>query len=396
MPPIGYSDVRATPLTPTRITVRSLVLAVLLLGLVIPDVFALVPDRRKEYEDRAPNEYLIIPAVASLPGIGVFVGIISSFSNVGDSGIDVAATVAESVDNTDIHVQFVAIREIPLLVPGLTLEYWYGHLKLGNFQAYLPGRNSPNFTIPITAEFDVQLLRPIWRVWERRISVFYSLAYFNGFSFDDDGNEHPFADHDASAGFRLDFTDDEVSPRKGVRFSYDTTLDAPHKSILGKDKNPGNITNTGNDITVKHYDLVAYIPFNERFTLAWDNQYFTAEGGEHAGEVVAGGSPPLRGYPEGRWSDRYGVFSALEGRYTWPMGTMLDIYVAHGVLEGLQLAVFYEVGQVNPTAGHALYEELHESYGAGIRALFSAIVLRLEFANSDEGLQSILTIDQPF
>jgi outer membrane protein assembly factor BamA len=276
------------------------------------------------------------------------------------------------------------------------VEYWYGYLKLGNFQAYLPGRDSPNFTIPITAEFDVQLLRPIWRFWERRISIFYSLAYFDGFNFDDDGNEHPFADHDASAGYSLDFTDDEVDPRKGVRFSYDMTLHAPHESIFGKDKNPGNIIDDSNEITVKHYNLVMYFPFTDRFTLAWDSQYFTAEGQERKGEIVAGGSPPLRGYPEGRWSDRYGVFTAFEGRYTWPKNINLDIYLAHGVMEGIQFAVFYEAGQVNPDPGHALYTELHESYGAGVRALFSAIVVRLEFASSDEGLQTILTIDQPF
>jgi len=388
--------VRLRPLTPSSKVLCRAALACAALLLTATSATALVPDRRRDYEERAPNEYLIVPAVASLPGIGVFVGVISSFSNLGDTGIDLAATVADSIDNTDISVQFAALREIPLGLPGLKLEYWYGHIKLGNFQAYLPGRNSPNFTIPITAEFDVQLLRPVWRFWERRISVFYSLQYFDGFNFDDDGNEHRFADHDASAGLRLDFTDDEIDPRRGVRLGYDTTLKAPSSSILGENSDPGNITGGQDEIIVKHYDLAFYIPLTERLGLAWDNQYFSAEGNEQEGEIVAGGSPPLRGYPGGRWSDRYGVFSALEARYTWPKQINLDIYLAHGILEGIQFATFYELGQVSPEPGDLLFEDMHESYGAGIRLLFSAIVLRLDFASSDEGPQTHLTIDQPF
>lgn len=355
-----------------------------------------VPERRRDYEDRAPNEYLIIPAVASLPGIGVFVGIISSFSNIADTGVDAAATLAESVDNTDISVQFFAIREIPLFVPGLKLEYWNGHFEVGNFQAYLPGRDSPNFTIPITAEFNFQLIRPLLRLWERRILLSYTLAYFDGFDFDENGNEREFKDYDASAQFQLDLTDDEVDPRKGVRIGYSTTLEAPDTSIFGGTENPGSITGGGETVIVRNYNLALYIPFSKQLTLVWDTQYFSAEGGEEEGEVVAGGSPPLRGYPANRWSDRYGVFSALEARYTVPKNIKLDIYLARGVLEGLQYALFYEVGQVGPDGGSELFEEMHHSYGAGFRVLFEAIVLRLDFANSDEGLQTHLTIDQPF
>ncbi|MDH4248095.1 MAG: hypothetical protein OEW39_09780, partial [Deltaproteobacteria bacterium] len=36
------------------------------------------PERRRIYDERPPNEYLLIPAIASLPGTGVFLGIIGS------------------------------------------------------------------------------------------------------------------------------------------------------------------------------------------------------------------------------------------------------------------------------------------------------------------------------
>ena len=79
-----------------------------------------------------------------------------------------------------------------------------------------------------------------------------------------------------------------------------------------------------------------------------------------------------------------------------PKNIKLDFLLAHGVLEGLQYALFYELGQVSPVENHLLYEDMHHSYGAGFRLLFRAIVLRLDLANSDEGVQTHLTINQPF
>ncbi|HEX7929239.1 MAG TPA: hypothetical protein VF678_16710 [bacterium] len=354
-----------------------------------------VPERRRSYEDRRPNEYLIVPAIASLPGIGVFAGVISSGSNLGDTGVDVAATVARSIDNTDIDVQFIGIREIPLIKQYLTLEYWYGHFRLGNFQTYLPGRHSPNFTIPITAEFDFQMLRPVLRFWERRISLSYSLTYFNGFDFDQNGNEVANSNNGASADFLLDLTDDVVNATKGFRFHYNTTLPAPTRTIFGRTNKPSGIFDN-NDITVENYEMTGYIPLTSRWGLVLDTQFFQARGAEGRGDVIAGGSPPLRGYPEGRWSDRYGVFGAVELRYTIPINYNLDIYLAHGLIEGLQFALFTDMGQVAPRNDSSLFQSMHHSYGAGFRVLLEAIVLRLDLANSDEGLQTHLTIDQPF
>ena len=358
--------------------------------------WALVPERRRDFDERRPNEYLILPAVASLPGIGIFVGVLSSFSNIAGSGIDAAVAVAESVDETDISVRVAALRDVPLPVPGMTFDYQYGNIKLGNFQTFLPGRDSPNFTIPITAEFDFQLIRPTIRLFERRFNLTYTLSYFKGFGFDEDGNEFPFSDHNASGALFLDFTDDVVDPHVGVRLTYETTLAAPKESILGTSKNTGNIFGDDQEITVESYEVGIFIPQSEQVVWVWNNRYFQATGREESDVVISGGSPPLRGYPDGRWRDRYGVFSALEWRYTTETRVDLDFILARGIVQGLQYALFYEVGQVSPTPGKLLYEDMHQSYGAGVRALFDAIILRLDVAQSDEGTQVHLTIGQPF
>jgi len=354
------------------------------------------PERRRDYDARRPNEYLLIPAVASLPGTGVFLGVIGSASNLGDTGVDLAAAMAQSIDNSDITIRALAFQNIPLYLKGLELDYQLAHIKLGNLQIFLPGRNSPNFTIPITAEFDVQFLMPKLHLFERRVQAYYGLGFFEGYDFDAQGNEVPFARHSARAGFTLDFTDDLVDPRQGIRFGMVSSMRAPSHSPLGRNSRTTDLFGNRDDVRTRQYLLNVYAPFTERLHAAWSNQAFTASGREGTGEVVSGGELPLRGYPGGRWSDRFGFFSGLELRYDYPMNRMLDLWIVHGVLEGLQYAAFYEVGQVNPHWNRMLVKELHHSRGAGVRALFQAIVLRFDLASSDEGPQFHLTIDHAF
>jgi hypothetical protein len=355
-----------------------------------------VPERRRDYETRPPNEYLLIPAIASLPGIGVFAGLIMSASNLGDTGIDAAATLAESIDDSDISIQAVALQNVPTGIPGLSFDYQRANIELGNFEFYLPGRDSPDFTVPITARFQFQFVRPTLRLWERRVVVSYGLGFFRGFDLSESGNERPIAQHSAEARLLLDFTDDVIDPRTGVRIGFSTSLSAPRSSFLGEDEGTADLFGNDEDLRVRNYTFTLYRPLGERWFLAWSNQVFEAVGDVTAGEVVSGGSPPLRGYPEGRWSDRYGIFSGLELRYLFPLGVKLDMALARGVVEGIELAGFYEVGQVSPANDDRLFEDLHHSYGVGARVLFEAIIVRFDLANSDEGLQTHLTIGHAF
>ena len=360
-------------------------------------VRAFPPERRRQFDDRPPNEYLLVPAVASLPGVGTFVGLIGSASNVGDTGIDIGATVAESIDGSDISVKAVAFRELPTGVPGLSVDFQFADIVLGEFNSFLPGRNSPNFTIPISAAFDFYLIRPTLRLFDRRFTVSYALGFFDGFDFNDSGNEIPFRQHTASAGLVLDLSDDVVDPRRGLRFAFEMTLDPPSSTILGKDSNTPSAFDEGG-VRSRRFDLTFYFPLSDRFNLAWNNQVFASSGGAAGGVrgAIAGGSPPLRGYPLNRWRDRFGVFHGLDLRFNIPMGVELDFFLARGMLEDLQLAVFYEVGQVSPGDNSSLYNDLRQSYGFGVRMLLRAIVLRFDLAFSDEGPQTHLTVGQAF
>ena len=376
------------------------VLAAVLLLLFLPALARadLVPERRRDYDSRPPNEYLVIPAVASLPGFGVFVGVIASGSNLLDSGMNVGAGGAESISGSDIHLQAIAFQEIPIWQRTLTFDYQFADIKLGNLQGRVPGRDAPNFTYPITQEFFFQLVRPTLRLWERRITVAYSLGYVNGFNVDENGNEITSRNHSSSASLALDFTDDVVNPVKGARLSYQTSLTPPTSSFFGT--NSGNARNLlasrSANITREQYELTCYVPVLERWDLVGDIQYFQAVGNSD-GSIVTGGSLQLRGFPGSRWSDRYGVMGALEARYTIPVFRRLEIpYLAHGIIEGLQLAGFYEQGQVSPTRDHSLFTSMHSDFGAGVRIILESVVVRFDVAHSDEATTTALTINQPF
>ncbi len=373
---------------------RKLGCGVLLIWLLSVEAWGIVPDRRRSFEDRSENEYLILPAVASIPGVGVFAGILSSFSNIESTGVDAAVSIAESIDDTDIHLRVAALREIPLLIPGLTFDYLFGDIFFGNFQTYLPGRDSPNLTIPVTGDIFFQQLAPSLRVWERRINLTYALSFSQGFTTDENGNEEKFAAHNLGLEAELDFTDDVIDPSEGIRLIYTQDLEAPNSSLFGSDS---GVEDDDDPTTTSEYRLSVYFPLYEDFTLVWFYQYFQTIGLETVGNGGGNtGSLLLRGYPQNRWRDIYGNATALEGRYTIRTNTPIDIILIKGVIEGWQLAAFYEVGQVSPEADNRLYEDLHVSTGAGVRMLLEAIVLRFDLATSDEGPQTYLTIDQAF
>ncbi|MDT8447401.1 MAG: hypothetical protein RRB13_10970 [bacterium] len=378
---------------------KKLLLSLLALTLFINDASAWIPDRRRLYEDRDENVYMVIPALASMPGVGVFVGVLGSFSNLWGSGVDAAVTEAQTVGNSDgtgsdIHIRAYALREVPLLIPGLTFEYWFGDIKFNDYYSYLPGRDSPNYLIPYTGEFNYYFLRPSYRLWERRFELSYNLVFFKGYEINSAGQEVLQASHAASGQIKLDFTDDWVDPHKGLRMTYSTNLRAPKKSILGT-------SNTEEDprseqVKTHQYNLGLYLPWGEQTTLALYREWCSAQGLEESDQVITCGFLRLRGYPGGRWSDRFAQTKIAELRYSIPTNLDMDWLLVHGKLEGLQLAGFYEEGQVSPQDDERLTQDIHRSYGAGVRALIDAIVLRLDLGFSEEGPQTHLTIDHAF
>ena len=355
---------------------------------------SLVPQRRRLFENRQENVYMVIPAVASLPGLGVFAGVLGSFSNIMGTGVDAAVTEARTfTGNSDIRVSAYALREVPLFVPGLTAEYWFGDIQFTDYFSYLPGRDSPNYLIPYTGKFKYYFLRPAYRLWDRRIEINYNLIFFKGYSIDSSGQDTLQGAHSASATLTLDLTDDWVDPGKGVRLAYSTSLKAPHSSPMGTNSKSSDL---GADLQTKSYHAGFYLPVYQRTTLALYQELSETWGKDAGNGRGFGGSARLRGYPAGRWTDRFAQTGIAEARYTLPYDFEIDSLLVHGHLDGVQLAAFAEQGQVSPTRDSSLWSNQHQSFGIGARLLIDAIILRLDLATSDEGPQTHLTINHAF
>ncbi|OGH04000.1 MAG: hypothetical protein A2600_11525 [Candidatus Lambdaproteobacteria bacterium RIFOXYD1_FULL_56_27] len=355
----------------------------------------LVPERRRLFENRQENVYMVIPAVASLPGLGVFAGVLGSFSNIMGTGVDAAVTEARTFSgSSDIRVSAYALREVPLFVPGLTVEYWFGDIQFTDYFSYLPGRDSPNYLIPYTGKFKYYFFSPSYRLWERRIEINYNLVFFKGYSIDSSGQDTLQGAHSANGRLTLDLTDDWVDPAKGVRLSYSTSLTAPHSSPLGTDSSSSSALRS--DLQTKSYHAGFYLPVYDRTTLAL-YQELSETWGKDAGNAQGfGGEARLRGYPAGRWTDRFAQTGIAEVRYTLPYNFEIESLLVHGHLDGVQLAAFAEQGQVSPTRDSSLWSNQHQSFGVGARLLIDAIILRLDLATADEGPQTHLTINHAF
>jgi hypothetical protein len=84
-----------------------------------------------------------------------------------------------------------------------------------------------------------------------------------------------------------------------------------------------------------------------------------------------GGGSELRGYPNFRFTDRNRML--LTAEYRWTPSKFMD------------MAIFYEVGKVAAKRGDLDFNDLHDSYGIGVRFHAPRITaLRFDVAHSDE------------
>jgi hypothetical protein len=84
-----------------------------------------------------------------------------------------------------------------------------------------------------------------------------------------------------------------------------------------------------------------------------------------------GGGSELRGYPNFRFTDRHRML--LTAEYRWTPSKFMD------------MAIFYEVGKVASRREDLDFEDLHDSYGIGVRFHAPRLTaLRFDLAHSDE------------
>ena len=269
--------------------------------------------------------------------------------------------------------------------------------------------------------------------WEERLQGFYQV--FRGTqevrkTYDAKGNllseQTSKNDFDGKTyGAILDLTDEVVDPRIGVRMG--------RKYIPSK----SNIA-LKSDITVVDTDFNVYIPFFHKDTLVMSgflstsqidrsgvtdeatarviyNQncdptspfYSACKASEdklvneflsynrYGNATPLGGSNRLRSYPQGRFSAGSTSYQGIEYRFNLADDPKeVNWFFLGGIQTLFQVAFFAEQGTVSETRS-GLGSNLKSSYGAGLRALISGFVYRLDVATGNEGVGVTLFIDYP-
>lgn len=129
-----------------------------------------------------------------------------------------------------------------------------------------------------------------------------------------------------------------------------------------------------------------------------DGTKFISDAAPYNEGATLGGFKRLRGYDFYRFHDKAAIYGAFEYRYTLKYNPIADInWLKFLKLDWFQLVGFVEAGRVSPhLTFDALWQDYHYDYGVSLRAMMSGLVVRTELANSKEGANFWVMIDQPF
>lgn len=389
-------------------------------------------ERRKDQFGKDFGYYLY-PIVGEIPGLGKAAGAGASVLNIAGNDSDFTGYYVDG----DFEAKGVALLDYHLLPQKLILDIGYNDYLVAPI-AYDRGIDSdPEDVIHPKVEGRYLLGQLTYTFDERRYELFGRVL--NGRErlleiLDKDGKAFAGIDTEwghgtlYAIGGSIDLTDDRLDPRHGTRFEFAAKLprdaDADESKFWGTD-----------------YNLTHYIPMRRRDTLALNlfhsRTHVTRQGETDYATLKQNHGLDCDQYPTGSERDsclatetkhlnsltaynRYGVATALGGtqrlrafdngrfyasqvlfygaEYRWNLTdehTPFDIFIAKGIRTGLQLAAFWERGMVTDHSNELL-KDGRNSYGVGFRVILSGVIIRLDLANGEEGMQSQLFITYPW
>ncbi len=391
-------------------------------------------ERRRDQFSKDPG-YYFIPMPYSLPGIGEGLLIGGAYNNIADTHSDVIGfALAGDLEG------FGALSLDNHLIPNtLILDLSLQHLSKAAVQSYNSrgmSSSKDDYTILNLTDNDFYAAR-LTGTWFNRMLEVYGGALDGRNRLeairDKDGNIIQTADgaiQDSSTlytlGLRLDWTDDYLDPRHGLRYQLSRWW-----------------SNSDNALAADYYqlehNLTGYIPIGKRST--WVFNYFQADAhvtrlGETnfaavetqqglncsdpgltaaqqlqcqqvINNIIAnntygsvenlGGWDRLRSYPDGRYKGAHSRFVATEFRWNLTEEfTPFDIWIARDIRTTIQVAFFYERGTIEDSKDR-LGDIWRDSYGVGLRMVTaSGLVFRGDIATGDEGAEVSVIIGYPW
>ncbi len=379
------------------------------------------PDRRRTQFQTDPG-HVAVPYLFNLPGIGWGYGLLGGATNIGGTCADLSGSVFAG----DVSGTYLAVDQIHLIPRRLILDLGGAYLNRAAIESYNQRGMGSDRDDYLIAEFKNMRqggFRSTATFLDRRLEAF--IGYYAGSvqlaAVRDREGEVIVEAEDAPSershtwiyGARLDFTDDAMDPRRGLRCEASLWRSPPGDS--------------GPDYYLTDYSVSAYMPIGGRST--WAFNYFHSDAhvlreGETDPAVIAeergldcgsiddplergecerfidtivaenrygsasslGGVSRLRAYPEGRFRGAHSRLIGTELRWnlTDEM-TPFNIYIMKDIRTAFQVAFFYELGTVADRE-RDLWSSTRSSYGAGFRLVTaSGVVYRVDLALGEEG-----------
>ena len=391
-------------------------------------------ERRRDQFTKVPGHYLV-PMPYSLAGVGEGLLLGGLYNNAHDSHTDYIGFVLTG----DLEGVGLIASDVHLIDERLIADFSFQRVtKASVFSFNSRGMSSGenDYSILDVEDNDYYAVRFTGTFYERMLEVYTGALDSRGRLVrirDQDGaliQETSGAKSDASLlyvlGLRLDWTDDYVDPREGLRYDlsrWQRDQDDPISS----------------DYYIVEQNLTAYIPFGKRST--WAFNYFQADAhvtrqgstdfarvesnagldcsdsslsteqqqycvaivdnsiaNNRYGTVGAfGGHSRLRSYPNDRYKGAHARFYGTEFRWNITEEFKpFDIGIAKDVRTGIQLALFYETATVADEKSQ-LGDIYRDTYGIGARLVTaSGLVIRIDYATGDEGPEVTAIVGYPW
>jgi len=394
---------------------------------------SVIPDRRPD-TTKLDNGSLIFPIYSHVPGIGSTYGVGGLATNLFGTRTDLTSVLSGG----DMTTVVLGLTEVHLITDKIVTSYYLYSTKIP-FQVYDRGSSSDpnNFFYSVNKEYGGST-EIDFNFWQRRVQfnsqfgasrlTYQTIANPDGVTFaGQDGGE--MASFNPTFRLILDFTDDNVDPRKGLKIQMirDQTLlwDGLHSQYA------------------VHYGIVtAYVPILKSSTWAFNifrssaamqsqntlsqaqlqsqmnlgcNQFVDPNSKTNCQSIEAeraqeratenqygtagmlGGPEALRGFPLNRFHGSQSIFYATELRLNLSdESSKFNFGFVRGTKSVIQLAPFYELGAVSDPPLAIEQAPLRSNYGIGLRFGFSGSIIRADVAFSNEGPQFTFFVGYPW
>ncbi|PML14673.1 hypothetical protein BCT78_01480 [Vibrio breoganii] len=234
------------------------------------------------------------------------------------------------------------------------------------------------------------------------------MRQFNRYqSYEDDAGIEREGDMNAfELGIQYDNTDFAPNPSMGSRqylgYSYEGSIVSPDSTWNFVELDVSKYLSIGESDWARQ--RIFAFNFWTGYSPSWnlvdvDGQKKIVEDGAPYNEgATLGGHARMRGYDSNRFHDKASLYATAEYRYTLRYNPIKEVsWLRFLNIDWFQLVAFAEAGQVAPEYDLSeLTQEMKLDAGVAVRALAAGVVVRFDYAVSEEGSYMWFMVNQPF